>query len=198
MDTEPLVEFIVRGAPQSRGSKTAFVLYRDPKTKKVPVRRPDGSIVVNMADSNPKSKGWMEQVELEARLAWGRPALPDVALTVDLTFFMKRPGSHFGSGRNARLVKDSAPARPITQPDLDKMTRGTVDALTGVVWKDDAQVVRLTLDKAYAVPRGPEDDGQGVLVRVGRSALQTAAQLEWPDRTRWIESADAPPDSLLV
>jgi Holliday junction resolvase RusA-like endonuclease len=38
---------------------------------------------------------------------------------------------------------------PTTKPDLDKLARAVLDALTGVYYLDDAQVVSLDLQKAY-------------------------------------------------
>jgi Holliday junction resolvase RusA-like endonuclease len=196
---EPLT-IVVRGKPEPRGSKQPFVLYRD-KAKKVPVRRPDGGIVVNMADDNPQSKAWMKKVEAAAVAAWrdqGLPPVEGVGIAVDCTFFLERPAGQFGTGRNARLVKDSAPARPRVRPDLDKLARGTLDALTGVVWWDDSCLTKVSLDKAYAVPVGPEDDGQGVLIVVRRHVEQDATDLPAEARQRWLPTADPEPGSLLV
>ena len=36
------------------------------------------------------------------------------------------------------------------RPDLDKLARAALDALTGIVWRDDAQVVSLTVQKRRA------------------------------------------------
>jgi crossover junction endodeoxyribonuclease RusA len=46
----------------------------------------------------------------------------------------------------------SAPKRrrlPAVKPDLDKLVRATLDALTGVLYLDDAQVCRLSVAKEY-------------------------------------------------
>lgn len=191
--SDPLVEFVVHGKPEPRGSKQPFVIYKD-RIKKVPVRRQDGSIVVNMTDDNPRSKAWMTEVRYAAQKAMdaaGEPgAIGGTALDVDCTFFVRRPEGHYGTGRNVRLVKDSAPARPCVIPDIDKLARGTLDALTGIVWRDDQQVIHLTLDKRYAVPRGAGDDGQGVVIVVRESAEQTAVDLPLDVRERWMPAGD--------
>ena len=36
------------------------------------------------------------------------------------------------------------------KPDLDKLARGSLDAMTGTLWTDDAQVVDLHVVKHYA------------------------------------------------
>ncbi len=38
------------------------------------------------------------------------------------------------------------------RPDLDKLCRACLDSLTGIVWRDDAQVVRLEASKDYGAP----------------------------------------------
>lgn len=40
--------------------------------------------------------------------------------------------------------------RPTTKPDLDNITKAILDALNGVAWYDDSQVVSLTINKYYA------------------------------------------------
>jgi Holliday junction resolvase RusA-like endonuclease len=39
-------------------------------------------------------------------------------------------------------------------PDLDKLVRAILDSLTGVVWRDDAQVVDIVARKVYAETPG--------------------------------------------
>ena len=42
------------------------------------------------------------------------------------------------------------------KPDLDKLCRSTFDALSGILWNDDAQVVELTASKHYGLPERAE------------------------------------------
>lgn len=198
-DRRLIVEFAVYGEPQPRGSKQPFVLYKDRK-RKVPVRRPDGSIVVNTTDDNPESKAWMGKVARHAIARYRAQPIAESALEVDATFFVRRPEGHYGTGRNARLVRDSAPARPMVRPDIDKLTRGTLDALTGIVWKDDGQIVRLVVEERYGIPRGPDDDGCGVLIRVAYASEQRAEHLPVTLRERWLAPGDdaVEPGTLLA
>lgn len=39
--------------------------------------------------------------------------------------------------------------RPLTKPDVDNMAK-VIDALNGIVWPDDNQVVELTVEKFYS------------------------------------------------
>jgi Holliday junction resolvase RusA-like endonuclease len=73
------------------------------------------------------------------------------AVRVHATFYFPRPRHHYGTGRNAEVVKPSAPVWVAVRPDLDKLERALLDALTGVVWRDDAQVVAMNAAKVYTV-----------------------------------------------
>jgi Holliday junction resolvase RusA-like endonuclease len=64
---------------------------------------------------------------------------------VRVAFRLPRPKGHYGR----RGLRPSAPAYPNVMPDLDKLARAILDALTGIVWRDDAQVVRLDVEKIY-------------------------------------------------
>jgi Holliday junction resolvase RusA-like endonuclease len=59
------------------------------------------------------------------------------AFRVSITFHVQRPAT----------VKR---ALPTVYPDLDKLVRAVLDALTGRVWDDDAQVCELIASKRYA------------------------------------------------
>lgn len=76
---------------------------------------------------------------------------------VEVDFFLPRPAS----------VKLSKRALPIVPPDLDKLTRGCLDAIgqglngkvgDGIIWGDDSQVVELIARKFYADDREPGAD----------------------------------------
>lgn len=65
-------------------------------------------------------------------------------VAVDCVYYFDRPAGHYGTGRNAHLVKDSAPPYPATRTcgDIDKLDRAIYDALTDAgIWHDDSQVV---------------------------------------------------------
>jgi len=44
--------------------------------------------------------------------------------------------------------------RPTTKPDVDNIVKAIFDALNGVVWKDDVQVVALRVEKRYSMVPG--------------------------------------------
>ena len=74
--------------------------------------------------------------------AWTGRAPLDCAVKLSATFYFQRPKSHFGTGRNSAVLKDSAPPDHIQTPDVDKLIRLICDALTiaGVI-KDDSRIV---------------------------------------------------------
>lgn len=132
--SEPVLAFRVHGSPQPAGSKKAFV---HPATGHAQV-----------VDANSKARPWKERVAQVAGETYSGPLL-DGPLVARFTFFTPRPRGHFGTGRNAGTLKPSAPAFPTTRPDALKLARAVEDALTGVVWRDDALIVEEHLYKRY-------------------------------------------------
>lgn len=102
-----------------------------------------------MVESSLKVKPWREAVKAAAYEARTTGPL-EGPVTVTLHFHLLRPKHHYGTGRNAGNVKISSPTYPAGRPDLDKLTRSTLDALTesGLI-HDDAQIVQLTAWKDY-------------------------------------------------
>lgn len=119
-----------------------------------------------MLESSKKVEPWRQDVKYAALAV--TEGLPDWApldgpLVASMVFTAARPKGHFGSGRNAAVLKPSAPARPAVYPDLSKLARSTEDALTGLIWADDARVVEYRrLAKHYA-----DDGGLDVLSMPG-------------------------------
>jgi len=94
-------------------------------------------------------KTWRQDVKLAA-MAVMPAELYDGCLRFDATFYMPRPKGHYGTGKNAHVLKNSSRPAPCTTPDLLKLGRSTEDALTGIIWVDDARVVDERLRKLYA------------------------------------------------
>jgi crossover junction endodeoxyribonuclease RusA len=125
--------FTVNGTPAAQGSKRAFVI--------------GGKAV--MVDADKKLKPWRQAVTDAAAAARGDDPLFMGPVRVRVRFVFPRPKSHYGTGRNAEVLKNSAPAYVATRPDVDKLLRAVFDALTGVVFKDDSQVAVAESVKAY-------------------------------------------------
>lgn len=148
------IEFFVPGTPKPAGSKKAFA---HAKTKKI--------IVID--DSGAPGKAWRKCVTETGRIAVAaRTEFPlDGALVMGLTFFLQRPMNHHIGGKRERPLKADAPMMPVVMPDATKLTRAVEDALTKVIWLDDAQIVQQTIAKCYCTDDFPDP---GVLVWVSR------------------------------
>jgi crossover junction endodeoxyribonuclease RusA len=120
----------VIGLPAPQGSKTAIGKGR-------------------MIESSRALKPWRESVAYQVRSAMVRDRFrgfgAHVPVDLDLYFVLRRP---------AYLPR--AVRRHTRKPDLDKLARAVLDAITtaGLV-ADDAQVFRLNCEKAYALDGSP-------------------------------------------
>ncbi len=132
--------FFVPGTPAPKGSMRAFQ------------HRSTGRVVTT--NDNAKTKPWMERIAWQAKADGVRPS--DAPIAISLSFCLPRPKGHLG----ARGLLASAPRKPTKKPDLDKLIRCVLDALTGIAWADDAQVVSVTAWKRYGL------FGHGVSVEV--------------------------------
>jgi crossover junction endodeoxyribonuclease RusA len=134
---QPYVRFFAAGVPAPKGNHRAFV---HGGRARVTEHATKGLTV------------WLHALSDEARVAMKDQPPMEGPLALSATFWLPKPAS--------------APKRkrtwPIKKPDWDKLARG-FDALTGVVWRDDAQVVRATIEKRWA----EENNGiSGVTVEV--------------------------------
>lgn len=166
---KPAITFRVYGLPAPGGSKIPWV----PKDKATgqPKRRANGSIIIHTfddanrrtADGRQPNKEWRAAVASAAVEAATKAAAGSVAagllfpgpLIFVATFIMERRKGDFGSGKNAGNLKPSAPVHHTKAPDALKLMRSTEDALTGVLWIDDAQIVASIPIKRYANPGEP-------------------------------------------
>jgi Holliday junction resolvase RusA-like endonuclease len=70
---------------------------------------------------------------------------------VSMQFRIARPQGHYGK---AGIMPRYEDATPCTRPDLDKLVRAVLDALTMRVWRDDSQVVEVKASKRYSLSPG--------------------------------------------
>lgn len=110
---------------------------------------------VSVYESSVKLKPWRQRVAAAARAAHTGPTV-ECPVVLNIAFGLPRPKGHFGTGRNAGKLKPSAPAWPTKKPDVDKLERAILDALTiAKVYRDDSQVVIVNTAKVYADERAP-------------------------------------------
>jgi Holliday junction resolvase RusA-like endonuclease len=156
-------DLFVPGRPVPQGSKTAFVSKS--------TGRP---IVVDKDIRLPhwRAKITSAAIEKGAEYMHTRPLLYEAmplagAIGIRVTFVLTRPKNHYGTGKNAEVVKPSSPKYPAAMPDIDKLLRAVFDALTDAqVWKDDGQVVWCQTTKHYH-DEVQWPDGPGVHITVG-------------------------------
>ena len=125
-----MLEFVVAGIPAPQGSKRAFV--RGGR--------------VSLVESCARVKPYRALVSLAASQA--RTEAPtQQPVGIAIAFVFVRPKSHYTSKGELRAGAPSHPGKP----DIDKLCRAVLDALTGILYHDDAQVVSLSATKRYGV-----------------------------------------------
>ena len=120
---------------------------------------------------------WRHSVTAASVDLWGDHPPFDGPVAVKVDFALPRP--------------PSIPRKrwaPIVKPDVDKLARAVLDALTGVVFTDDARVVSLVAEKHYAEgPTGahiavePLQPDPGPDVELVEEQPQASAQRVTPD-----------------
>lgn len=123
------VSFTIPGVPAPQGSKT--------RTR------------WGIREDNPATRPWRAAVAWEATAAMSGSPLLTAAVVVEARFVFPRPPSHYRVGANAHLLTAAAPRFHDRAPDLDKLQRAIGDALSGVLLRDDKQIVAWHTAKRY-------------------------------------------------
>ena len=157
IDPGPMsVTFWVPGIPKPGGSKRGFV------------NRKTGRVIIT--EDCKASKDWRISVAFAAARAI--PRLFPGPLRVTFTFFLPRPHGHYGAGARAFFLRASAPDYPAVRPDITKLIRSTEDALKGIAWQDDSQIVQQVASKQYGVHGMPA--GAQITIAPAGPALEPA------------------------
>jgi Holliday junction resolvase RusA-like endonuclease len=123
------ISFTVYGKPEPQGSIRAFMVGGKPR----------------LTSDNAKLKPWRQQVALSALAERkGEVLQRDVPVVLEVLFCLDRPKS--AAKRELPTVK----------PDLDKLMRAVKDALKGILYEDDSQVVTIEAHKCYSSPQRTE------------------------------------------
>ena len=67
------------------------------------------------------------------------------AVLLEMNFYIQRPKSHW----NKYSLKASAPKYKTTKPDLDNHCKFYMDCMSGIVFKDDNQIISLVATKQF-------------------------------------------------
>ena len=140
-----MIRFVVYGAPATKGSARAFV----PKGWTHPI----------ITSATKGMKAWESKIASAAGAQANGVLLTD-PVVVTIAFFLSRPKS-----------KKKGPIPHTTRPDLDKLIRGATDALTGIIWKDDAQAVEIRATKAYVETQDEAPRAEFTIMPLHETAL---------------------------
>jgi len=137
------VWFSVVGTPTPQGSKKAITL-------------PGGTTIVR-EQAGDRLTLWRHRIDDACRDAFAGRVPFAGPVAVVLNFEVVRPKNHY-TAKGA--LKASAPTVPTaktgtTGGDLDKYLRAALDAMTGVAFVDDCQVVTIATTKRWALDDQP-------------------------------------------
>jgi len=137
------ISFWTPGKPAPGGSKRAFPIYRGKGSERVFT----GRVAVTDA-AGQANKDWRANVVQSAFNAMKESEMTpfDCAIKLELKFILPRPKNHY---RSNGQIKDSAPDWHTNRPDAGKLARSTIDAMTGVCYRDDSQIAEEHATKKY-------------------------------------------------
>lgn len=120
------------------------------------------------------AKEWRTAVAFWVKRKWTAAASKGQPVGAEVTFTMKRPAFHYGTGKNKGILKDRyVDAHPVSHAvgDIDKLLRLVLDAIQDTpVLPDDCAVVEVTGRKVYtrstSLAWGDELGYPGVVIRL--------------------------------
>lgn len=80
-------------------------------------------------------------------------------IAIDINFCFERPKSHFGTGKNLKKLKPSAPRLHTQKPDIDNCIKFVLDCLNGHAFKDDKQIFSISANKFW-------DEEEGTFIKI--------------------------------
>ena len=95
------------------------------------------------------AEAWVKAVAIQQV---GRPMLEGpIAVVIKVTCEVPASWS-----KTKKTLAASGDIRPTSRPDLDNVAKLVCDALNKIVWRDDAQIVALTVAKVYGAEASAE------------------------------------------
>lgn len=144
------ISFTAYVTPEPQGSMRAFM----PKGAKFP----------SVTSDNKDLKSYRQEVSKSALCKRQESGFFDVMFTrhapvsVVFNFYFSKPDS-VSKKRTQHVVR----------PDLSKLIRATEDALTGIIYTDDAQIVSIKAEKFYGLPERVEVTVSGKVSEIPQS-----------------------------
>jgi Holliday junction resolvase RusA-like endonuclease len=128
-----IYQCFVSGTPVPKGSARAFW---NKHAKKIIVQQ----------TNRDRQRPWASAIT-DAVLNLGMEHQVDAPVFIAMTFVFSRPKKHFRG--KAMILRDDAPSVHVVKPDIDKLIRCVLDAMTGVVFRDDCQAQIIEATKVY-------------------------------------------------
>ena len=130
-----MINFVVEGKPQGKARARTFYDKRVGKMRSI---------------TPEQTKSYEDLIRWSYKAADGQ-YFSEKTLQVDIQAFYPIPQS-FNKKKVAAAI--NADIRPTTKPDCDNIIKVVLDALNGVAYDDDKQVVELVVKKQYdIIPR---------------------------------------------
>lgn len=153
-----MISFTAYGIPAPKGSMKAYM----PKGARFPV----------VIHDNKHTRPWALNIKWAAKQAAVGDIIPypSEPMSLFIAFYMPRPKSI------PKRVQQHT-----RKPDADKLLRAALDALTGIIWKDDAQVVRICAEKKYTVGDMPRAEFRIMSVDEERGSFSLWKDVNYPE-----------------
>lgn len=136
------ISFWAQGVPKGQPRPRAFA------------RKMGNKVVARVYDAG-TAEGWKSCIATAALTHVPKEPIGG-PVSLDIVLVMPRPKGHYGTGKNATLLKQNAPDWHVGKPDTDNAAKAILDCLTTMrFWRDDAQVVQLNVSKVYETNSGP-------------------------------------------
>ncbi|HUX65560.1 MAG TPA: RusA family crossover junction endodeoxyribonuclease [archaeon] len=135
------LEFFVPGDAKTSGSKRGFV------------NKKSGKVI--FAPANPKQKDWQAAVKWFATQAANHMVPLTEPAILTCCFYRKRPDGHYRTvgGQRSDIIKPLLGlAMPGAKPDSLKLCRAVEDAMSGIIYHDDALICDHHISKRYCDP----------------------------------------------
>ena len=124
---------------------TMFMVYGEPVGKGRPRFAKRGNFVSTYTPQ--KTKTYEDEIRMMASAAMGSSEPLETPVTVAIYIRVGIPKSFSKQKRKDALANIE---RPTKKPDIDNIAKCFLDAMNGIVYLDDKQVVSLHITKEYA------------------------------------------------
>ena len=125
-----MITFLVEGKPQGKARARTFYDNHAGKMRSV---------------TPGQTKSYEDLIRWNYRAAGGQ-YLGEKLISVDIQAFYPIPKSFSKKKRKAAVFEET---RPTTKPDCDNVIKVVLDALNGVAYYDDKQVISVSCNKYY-------------------------------------------------